>query len=116
VTLPHPLFEMVARLENLWLDPETSDIVHLSRLLEQRQGILTELQNADTTELDPGAREALSGRIRAVHERDERLLEVMRRRCDGILEALEAVVHVRTAVRGYRPGEGERTHVLERIA
>lgn len=114
--MKHPLFDLVSQLESLWLDPETSDVAALSKLLEERQSILTLIQKADASGLDRGTREALAGRIKAVQDRDEELLAAVRKRCDKILEALEGVVHVRTAVRGYKPSEGEFPHHLERIA
>lgn len=114
--MKHALFDLVSQLESLWLDPETSDIVALSKLLEQRQGILTLIQKADASSLDPRTREALGARIMAVRDRDELMLAAVGKRCDKILEALEGVVHVRTAVRGYKPADSEFPHHLERIA
>jgi len=110
------MIDLVAELERLWLDPEVSDIVDLYRMLEERQRILDRLQNADASAMDPAVREALIGRIRRVRERDLALLDAARRRSAKILEALEEVVQVRTAARGYRPAEDEPPHTLERLA
>ncbi len=110
------MIDLVSELENLWMDPEVSDIVDLYRMLEQRQRILTRLQNADGGTLEPATREALIGRIRAVRDHDQALLESARRRSARILEALEDVVRQRTAARGYRPTEAETPHTLERLA
>lgn len=108
--------ELVAALEGLWLDPEVSDIVDLYRMLEERQRILARLQSADAADLDPAVRDALLGRIRVVRERDQQLLEAAQRRSERLLAALEEVMQVRTAARGYRPSETELPHTLERLA
>jgi hypothetical protein len=110
------LIDLIAELESLWLDPEVSDIVDLYRMLEDRQRMLSQLQKADASGIDPSVREALLGRIRAVRERDEKLLDAARRRSHKILEALEELVQVRTAARGYKPAESEPPHTLERLA
>lgn len=110
------LVELVERLESLWSDPETSDIVALSALVEERQGLLDEIQNADALALDPNVRAALAVRLERVRDRDQLLLAAVRRRCDKILEALEAVVVARTAARGYRAADEGTPAQLDRIA
>jgi hypothetical protein len=110
------LTALVERLESLWIDPETSDIVALSKLVEERQEVLTAIQNSDTGSLGPEARAALAARLMIVRDRNDELLTAVRRRCDKVLEALEAVVVARTAARGYRTGEETAPSQLDRIA
>ena len=108
--------QLIGRLERLWLDPQSADVGQLTRLLEQRQEVIIQLQNTDTSDLDPESRRSLAERIQAVRVRDERLASALAERQQEALTRLDGVTNARTAVRGYRPGDGDRSRGPDRIA
>ena len=95
------LHDLVARLEDTWLDPSRAGVGEVAALLEERQRILTAIQNADTQALDPETRQALRERVRAVYERDQHLRVALENRREELEKELGGVVRARGAVRGY---------------
>lgn len=80
----------------------------LDAILDQRQKLLTQIQNADTSSLDPETRRELFDRVRAVQKADRRLTALLRERTEGMRNQLDRTLRARGAIRAYRPGEGER--------
>lgn len=107
---------LLSELEAAWLDPAVASTEQLTRLLAKRQDVLASLQKADTTWLDPEAREQLAQRLRAVIERDARLQAVVRTRSAELQDKIDRSLHAREAARSYRGGVHARRAGFDRRA
>jgi len=102
---------LVGALEACWEDPGEATVQSLSRLLARRQRILTALQEADTTGLDPATRRDVAERLQRVRDRNEVLLDACRGRRERAREGLAGLVKGRAALRGYQRGGAVTTGV-----
>ena len=110
------LAELVLRLERIWIDPATVSLDELSAMLAERQTVLNQIQNADASALDPETKRVLAERIRAVRERDARILATLAAMRQDLEKGLANVMQARSAARGYGAGEEEGSPLFERTA
>jgi Rad3-related DNA helicase len=110
------LERLVKRLEATWVEPGSTDLAGLAAVLDERQRILSAIQNADATELSPETRDELARRIETVRERDQKLVAVLQNRRAETLKELDSALQARTAARGYRSIEEPEKKGYHRIA
>lgn len=106
---------LVSQLEKAWVDPQHGDLAAVTEMLEKRQEILAQIQDADTSCLTPETRAELHGRIQAVRRRDQTLLGALAGQQEELQKSLSGVVRARTAVRGYKAAEEEPGPGLRRL-
>jgi hypothetical protein len=114
--LNEQLTHLISLLEKESSELPTADYDEVTAIIERRREILSRINNALLEGGAPAQREELARRIRALYDRDSRLIVALQHQCDEIKKQLDNMVQARSAARGYRPGEGERPSVLDRRA
>jgi hypothetical protein len=110
------LINLIGQLEKESADLVSADTAHLMPIIERRREILSRISNALSEGGSPVQREELAKRIKSLYDRDSRLVVALQLQCDDIKKQLDDVLQVRSAARGYRPGEGDRPSKVDRIA
>jgi hypothetical protein len=110
------LLSLVSLLEQESAELATADYEKVAAIVNRRREILSRINNAIAEGGVPGQRQQLAARIKAIFDRDSRLIVALQLQCDEIKKQLDNMVQARSAARGYRPGEGERPSKLDRRA
>lgn len=84
--------------------------------LQERQQILSAIQNTDTKTLEPSVRQGIKARLREIQKRDEIRIETAHNEQRKIAEELEKIKTSRTAVKTYHTVEVPTGYVLDRKA
>lgn len=102
MTTEETLGDLIARLEQISIDPGETDLTRVATVLHERQYLLDRIRNSDTSALDPETRHELVRRIAQVQRRDERLRAALVAACDELGAKLDSMLQARSAARGYR--------------
>jgi len=94
--------QLVERLANVELEAHLDDPAKLTAAMAERQGLLTMLQNTDTTKFDLESRDRFQARLKALLVRDEELLGRIAVHLEEKRKSLQQLVPGRAAIRGYR--------------
>ena len=92
---------LVEQLCAISLVDEAEDLDRLLLALEQRQRLLTAIQNADASDLAPELRDQLNGQLEELRARDDELLAYLCAEREITQKSLEKLSQGRAAVRGY---------------
>lgn len=87
-----------------------------SERLSRRQDLLDRLQSADAHLLDEGTRHQVATRLRAVTERDQRVIAEAKSTLHSLRESRGERAVARAAVRGYRSVRQQTSPDFERDA
>lgn len=95
------LGELLHRLESFRFDAAGGDVERVAEMLAERQAIVDRIRDEDLGKLDPEVRDEAVRRIRAVLERDAKVVEGLKREREGIERELAQMGTARQAARGY---------------
>jgi len=93
--------EIVEQLAQIALDDYLEEPEQLEQLMVQRRGLLTALEQSDTSELAPELRAHLKARLQGILERDRLVLQQLAELHVEAQKSLEQLSSGRAAVRGY---------------
>lgn len=109
------MWELVDALAMIPLEEHLDDPEQLVQLMAERQAILVQIQQADTTALSGPERELLKARLQDVLERDAGLVAAMRELHEETRKQLEQLATGRAAVRGYGASDSQAPAAVRRI-
>ena len=92
---------LLQALEDAWIDPASAESEALTKLLLERQEILSRVQDSDSSTLNEGQRRRLAERVQGIIDRDEVLLAELLERQKAVRIQMERARQGRAAVRGY---------------
>lgn len=95
------LGDLIHQLESFRFDAAGGDIERVAEMISERQSLIERIRAHDLANLEPEVRTEAVRRIRAVLDRDAKVMEGLRRERDAIEQELSQLQTAKQAARGY---------------
>ncbi|MDB4986035.1 MAG: hypothetical protein JWN04_1213 [Myxococcaceae bacterium] len=107
--------QLVERLAEIDVESCLDDPERLTAAMQDRQAILTTLQNTDTRLLPDERRARLCERLVAVMTRNDELLVKARERLEEVRKSMQQLAPGRAAARGYGEQSAQPVSIIRRV-
>lgn len=110
------LLQIIALIEQAWIDPSEADFPQLVGTLTERQRHLARIQDFDVSELAPSIRRELHKRLEHIVERDRILRDRVEFLRESLVKQADELRRTRRGAEGYRRVAREPRPAFDRTA